>query len=321
MNILMIASNDPAGMAIAFTNGINRYTTHRSRLITLDRKYSVNFQTDLHVPDLNEEYGEIEALLRNADVVHFHNLIDEDWPIGPLVIRNYTKGKELIYHEHGHPYFLANAEAMREKSRKSGHRVLVSTPDLLKLWPGSTWLPNIVPINDAAYLPRPEGSEDDSRVRICQAPTRKWHKNTDDFLSVMDELMKQVPQVERVVIENKSHAECLKIKRTCDIVFDHMLGHFGISSLESLSQGVPVVAGLDAWNIEKILEVTGAPDVPWVIARNRAQLKKALVELVQDAGMRREIGHKSREWMERYWTDQRWVESLVRFYQETRVPV
>ena len=135
MNILMFASNDPAGMAVAFSNAINRTTPHRSRLITWTRIYDVNYQTDIHLPDLDEDFQEVEALMREADVFHFHNLSDENWPIGPFVIRDYAKGKQLVYHEHGHPYFLHNAEDMRERAKKAGRRILVSTPDLLSRKP------------------------------------------------------------------------------------------------------------------------------------------------------------------------------------------
>ena len=322
MKILMIASNDPAGMAMRFTNAVNRYTEHRARCLVFDRNYG-NFEYDLCASELDPDYGEVEALLRESDVIHFHNLVDENWPIGPLVIRDYVRGKLLVYHEHGHPYFLANAPAMREKSRKAGHRVLVATPDLLKLWPGAAWLPNLVPIHDPAYLPRPESVTRDSglgtrdSIRICQAPTRKWHKNHREFLEVTDDLMRRHPNVERVIVEKKPYAECLRIKRTCDVVFDHLQGHFGISSLESLCHGVPVVAGLDDWNIAKILEATGAPDHPWVIARDKPALARALEALVADPALRREIGAKSRAWMETHWPERRWVEKLIGFYEDS----
>ena len=121
--------------------------------------------------------------------------------------------------------------------------------------------------------------------------------------------------MEPVIVENRSHDACLRIKRSCDIVFDHLQGHFGISSLESLCHGVPVVAGLDDWNIANILEATGAPAHPWVIARDQPALARALEALVADPALRREIGAKSRAWMERYWNETRWVGDLIRFYK------
>ena len=124
--------------------------------------------------------------------------------------------------------------------------------------------------------------------------------------------------MERLVIENVSYDECLRIKRGCDIVFDHMQGHFGISSLESHAQAVPVIAGLDDWNLARIKEVAGAPDTPWVLARNREQLKSRLMELIEDRNLRRETGRRARAWMEKYWTEKRWAEWLIHFYEQAK---
>ena len=44
MNILMITANDPAGMGIAFTNAVNRYTEHTCRLITTTEMYGLDFE-------------------------------------------------------------------------------------------------------------------------------------------------------------------------------------------------------------------------------------------------------------------------------------
>ena len=73
----------------------------------------------------------------------------------------------------------------------------------------------------------------------------------------MDRLEEKFPNLERVLIERTAYRDCLRIKRSCHIVFDHMRGWFGIASLESLCQGKPVVAGLDDWNVEQIREFTG----------------------------------------------------------------
>ena len=60
----MIADNDPAGMGIAFTHAINRYTEHRCRLVTASEKYGHDYDTDIHLPDLNDDYGAIFILHR-----------------------------------------------------------------------------------------------------------------------------------------------------------------------------------------------------------------------------------------------------------------
>jgi len=195
MKILMITTNDPAGMAIAFTNAINRYTEHTARLITTESKYKTAFEADIHMPDIiGDDFSEVEHLLKSADIFHFHVLADENMLLGPLLIRNYIKGKRVLHHEHGHPYFLANADAFIQKYKAKNRKTLVSTPDLLKWLPGSIWLPNIVPIKDVQFMPWDGGEPDAEKVWVCQAPTRKYHKDTKTFMRVMERVEKKHPR-------------------------------------------------------------------------------------------------------------------------------
>ena len=136
-------------MGIAFTNAINRYTEHTCRLITTAEMYGLDFEKDIHLPDIHDDdFGEVEHLLKNADIIHFHVLNDENSHLGPLVIRDYVKGKKILHHHHGHPDYILNIDAYNDKYRKLKRNVIVSTPDLLKIAQNATWIPNLVPIND-----------------------------------------------------------------------------------------------------------------------------------------------------------------------------
>lgn len=319
MNILMITDNDPAGMGIAFTNAINRYTEHTCRLITTAEKYGFNYETDIHLPCIeDDDYGEVEQLLKDADIFHFHVLRDENSHLGPLVIRDYIQGKQILHHHHGHPDYILNAAAYNEKYRQLKRKVVVSTPDLLKVAENATWLPNLVPLDHVGFLPRYDDTLPQDKIRVCQAPTRKYHKHTREFQRVMCELEKRYPLLETVLIEGMPYDQCLRVKRACHMVFDHMRGWFGISSLESLAQGKPVIAGLDDWNLRCIQAFTGTDEVPWQIARNEDELYRVMDRLVQDSVLRREVGKHSRAFMEHHWSDQQVVSLLMDTYQELK---
>tara|TARA_B100000614_G_scaffold250905_1_gene261821 strand:+ start:905 stop:1861 length:957 start_codon:yes stop_codon:yes gene_type:complete len=317
MQILMIADNDPAGMGIAFANAINRYSDHSCRLITTQERYGIDFESDIHIPDIEEDdFGEVEQLLKDSDIFHFHMLKDENSHLGPLVIRDFIKGKIIFHHHHGHPDYLINAGRFNENYRKLKRRVIVSTPDLLKVAENSTWVPNIVPVFDVQFMPRFENTLDDKAIRICQSPTRKFHKHTDVFKSVMTELESRYPKLETLIIEKTPYFECLKIKRTCNIIFDHMRGWFGIASLESLCHGKPVIAGLDDWNVDCIKRFTGAEKLPWVIARDKAELSRSLEMLIKDKELRQATGEYSRAFMEKHWTEQKALSVLINQYEQ-----
>jgi glycosyltransferase involved in cell wall biosynthesis len=312
----MITANDPAGMGIAFTNALNRYTEHRCRLITTAEKYGFGYETDLHLPDiLDDDFGEVEQLLKDADIIHFHVLNDENSHLGPFVIRDFIKGKKILHHHHGHPDYLINVAAYNEKYRRLGRKVIVSTPDLLRVAENATWVPNLVPVDDVRYQPRFEDSLPVAPLRICQAPTRKYHKHTEIFTRVFAGLQKKYPEIEKVIFERLPHHECLRRKRSCHLVFDHMRGWFGISSLESLCQGKPVIAGLDDWNIRCIKEFTGAAELPWQVARNEDELKDVLEKMICDRELRRKVGRASRTFMEQHWTEQQALAVLLDVYK------
>ena len=313
MNILSIANNDPAGAAINFTNAINRYTNHRARLITLDANYG-NFQRDLHIPDIRD-LSEVEYLLTNTDILHLHMIVDDETMLGHLRIGDYVRDKIVVHHHHGEPQFRENPKQFEEKERELGRRAIVSTPDLLKLYPTATWVPNPVPIYDVNYLPYYHLNGVIMDKIVGHSPTRRELKNTDIFLTVVDELRKDGLAVRPIVIENMTHSECLKLKRCCDVFFDHIQGYFGVSSLEALSQGVPTIAGLDEWNIECVKRFTGADLLPWIIARDKDELANAIKRLVSDSEERKKVGGFSRRWMEEYWAEEKIANALIKFYE------
>ncbi len=314
MRILMIAINDPAGTAIQFTNAINRYSEHTCRLITKEIRYNFMFEKDLHLPWLgNNQWNEIEELLRVSDIFHFHMTADEYIDLGPFKPIDFIQGKRVVHHHHGHPDFRQHPDTYRRKYQQRHRKhLLVSTPDLLKLLPEARWQPNLVPINASLYLPVELNG--DRPLRICQAPTRTDLKDTDLFLQTVREVAETISHLQPVCIQNTEHRRCLGIKQGCQIHFDHMQGYYGVSSLESLSQGKPVIAGLDEWNQATIREFTGCDHLPWILATNACELKHHIEELAADAGLREYYGIRSRQFMQRFWNEARVLKHLIDIY-------
>ncbi len=315
MKIVMIAENDPAGVAINFTKAINEHTQHSCRLITTRTVYNFNFEKDLHIPDLRDDGFElISELLKSADIIHFHILADENIKLGPLCVKDFVKGKAIVHHHHGHPDFRSSPGKYHSKYKSLGRqKLLVSTPDLLHLLPGAKWQPNLVPVNNPLYMPL-KGKSNGS-VRIAHSPTRKDLKNTADLINSVNRSKDSGLPVELELIENTEHKECLRRKRNCHLLFDHLQGYFGVSSLEGLSQGLCVIAGLDEWNQRNIAEFCRCKNLPWVIT-NREDLIATIVELVENRDLRIEKSSKARCFMETCWNEEAVVMQLINFYQK-----
>ncbi len=313
MNIVMITTNDPAGTAIGFTRAINTFTAHRCRLVTTEIRYNFAYEKDLHVPGLSG-FSELERVLSEADVFHFHMTADEDLPLGPFRPRDFLATKKAVHHHHGEPAFRSDPRRFAERELALGRRAIVCTPDLHRRYPEATWIPNLVPLRDPDYRPRGEYNHR-YEIFLGHSPTRRDLKNTPEFREVACRVARRNPRVRLRIIENTPHRECLRLKKGCDVFFDHMQGYYGVSSLEALSQGVPAIAGLDDWNLEYLRRFSGRDDIPWVVARNPEELEKRLDELVADLALRESIGRASRAWMEQCWNEAKIAERLAGFYE------
>jgi glycosyltransferase involved in cell wall biosynthesis len=94
-----------------------------------------------------------------------------------------------------------------------------------------------------------------------------------------------------------------------------MNGWFGISSLESLAHGLPVIAGLDDNCLKAIAEFTGSSVSPWVVARNETQLEEKLEYLITHPEHRLRIGQDSRVFMEQHWNEEKVLSLLLDTYR------
>ncbi|MBG0790181.1 MAG: glycosyltransferase [Desulfovibrionaceae bacterium] len=317
MRILMFAINDPAGTAIQFCKALNRHTGHSARLITLETRYTHAWEKDLHVPDLGPDgMEEMRILMREADVFHFHMTCDEHQSFGGLIPADFIKGKCIVHHHHGHHDFRSDPESFRRKYARLGRAsLLVSTPDLMRLLPEARWQPNLVDINDPLLRPQWGRFHDLGQLKVCHSPTRKDLKNTDDFLAAVKEVNKRKAHLWVDIIDDVPNHECLARKRRCHVLFDHMQGYYGVSSLEGLSQGVAVIAGLDEWNRARVAEFAGTGDLPWLVARSRDELVTLLRDLALDRAWCEAVGEKSRRFMEDCWSDRRVAGHLAAFYE------
>jgi len=313
----MMAINDPAGTAIQFAKAVNRHSRHTVRLVTLETRYTHSWEKDLHVPDLGPDgLEDIRILMEEADIFHFHMTCDEHQPFGPFLPADFLKGKKVVHHHHGHHDFRSNPESFRAKYRKLGRTsLLVSTPDLMHLLPEARWQPNLVPVNEPLFTPLPGRFDDRERLRVCHSPTRKDLKNTDEFLAAVANLKKDGIRLDVDLIDNVPNDECLTRKRRCHVLFDHMQGYYGVSSLEGLSQGVAVIAGLNEWNRARVAEFAGTDDLPWVLAYDQPSLEARLRELDLDRDLCEAVGRKGRAFMEERWSDARVASHLVEFYE------
>jgi len=136
-------------------------------------------------------------------------------------------------------------------------------------------------------------TQNNEKIRIGHAPTNRKAKGSDIIIPIMRELTREY-NVEAVVIQNLPYSLAIETKQSCDIFIDQIgdLG-YGINSLEALAMGIPCCSCLAPGFAEEY------PDHPFVQV-NKNNLKAELLRLIQDTELRKELGFKGREWVEKY---------------------
>lgn len=334
MLIVHVTNTDPAGSVINFCRAINNHTKHRARLIATQMIPQFDFPKD--ILDQYDGGDEVVALLEKADVIHFHK-VREDFSFNlelargcrTIKLADFTKGKKIVYHLHGAPFERNFPEDNAKEYAKRNAVVLAATPDLEEMYrmfyPNVRYFPNVVPINDVRYLPRATddmltGSDGETkRYCIFQSGTNSVLKNMHVIREVMDRLSKELPvfflHTSPENIQTQDFA--LRHKRIAHVVFDHIEGYYGLSSLEAMSMGKPTIAGLSRYTVEAICTFFGiAPsDLPWVICRDALEIESAIRLLVGDDYQRRSVGANSRKFMEEVWSDAAVAKRMADFYE------
>jgi hypothetical protein len=235
-NIALVADFNIAGQLSLLFRMINRYTTHKARLIILQGDY-LSYDKDLILSSGNQhEYEEAVRIIDSADFYHMgrfpKNFNDINWagilrPDNCLVqyygseIRN---NAEQIYRWHA-------------ENRIAG----LSAWDYTMLQKA----PLFYHINLMCDFSRiKQCSPPRDVIRICHPPTNRQFKKTDMLLDIYEKLKQKYP-IELELIEGKSNDECLDIKSRCHITYDQVsVGIYGLSAIESMAAGHAVLCGI-----------------------------------------------------------------------------
>lgn len=247
-------------------------------------------------------------VLTAADVLHYHNWWDrcllEDHPWMWEVVRG--KVAVLQFHSPREPQYEA---ILREPALLK----LVCAQYQVRQYPECRPVPLAVPIDDPLH--RPAWIEGSPPV-VAFTPSHCEDLNDWDNKGcrVTLEVLRQ-GFCYRLVTDTPWE-ETMRIRQRCDIAIDEVVtGSYHTCSLESLSQGLATVAGLDAQTVDALERVTGTREHPWIVA-TPATLRERLTELVEDEGYRRAKRREARSYMERYWSPAAVARTFEEVYAE-----
>lgn len=289
MRVLSISTGaDCAGIGYSLTRTFRDHPTITVRSAA-GRDTFLRYPHDLPWSEAHSEY-------QAADVVHVHQSAKPLRLFGP---------KPFVMHHHGTRY-RNNAELFNTYVADHGAAAVVSTLDLLDYGDNLTWSPHPVDIGALNKHRQPTGD----RLRIGHAPTSRSIKDTDAFLAACARL-----DVEPVLIERKTWAECLRIKGTCDVLYDQVRLGYGVNAIEAWAMGIPVIAGAHPATMRRYRDTFGS--IPFYDAGGPRGIADAIRALMDDA-TREEWAVRGRNHAHRWHDGRETRERLGRIWQQAR---
>jgi hypothetical protein len=303
LEALALGKDDPAGVVARLQQAAEEHGGLRIRSAHRAVQY-FQYPYDLIWNKKTEPL--IRDLVKEADVIHLNN----SWSAQ----LRFRIRKPMLLHHHGSMFRNNPAKAFEIAKH---HRMLqcVSTIDLQrpdpKLLP---WLPSAYDIDELLAYGEAHRREPDGRVRIVHAPTNRGLKHTDLLVAVVKELQAEGLPVDIVMVENKTWAECLKVKAAADIVFDQLLFGYGCNSIEAWAMGIPVISGADDWTLDRMLNEWG--DIPFVTA-NEQTLSDVIRKMVKSKTMRDEWAGRGMHHVRRFHDEKPALTRLAELYAKT----
>lgn len=145
---------------------------------------------------------------------------------------------------------------------------------------------------------------------IVHTPSHKAKKGTKAVLQTIEHL-KHMCKFDFELLHAVNHSQTLEILRKCDIMVDQIVaGDHGLAALEAMAFGKPTVC-----YIKPSLALKYPDDLP-IVNANQENLTEVIKSLLMDGQRRREIGQRSRAYVEKYHNAHKIARDLVAIYEK-----
>ena len=326
MQILHFALTPLVGAPMRICRALALHEGIQSRFAVLDTNIGAYdrmvFETDLQ---WSKHRDEIVELARTADVIHLHNFIDLDSKhFTPINFRKlWNDGRPMVRHFHSTPDNIAGF--MRTSAKAV---IACKIPKLVipqypaRFFPMAKIVPNIILDEELRQVT----DERSSILRIAYAPTRfnsgrasRW--DTKGYLETVQLLKRVVSKaaarnvdIHVDIIENVSHAECLRRKSACHIVIDDLVtGSYHLNTLESLASGSICLTYMDRTTQQAVFDLSGRSDFP-ALSVGLENAEAVLLDLAGNRQLVEAIGQHSRAWMSRHWAPKEMAQHFLDAY-------
>lgn len=187
---------------------------------------------------------------------------------------------------------------------------IVGGYSLLPYTPKSVTIPQAYGVKDRPFIGTPEH---DGPLRIVHAPTSRIVKGTDEIIKAVNRLMDQGYKLDLIMVEGKSNEEAIEIYKRADIVIDEIKqGPYGMLAIECMAMGKPVICRVDP-AFEAYYQALALP----IVNSNPDTIERNLKKLIENPGLRQEIGKAGRDYVEKIHDEKIIAQQLIDLYQKT----
>jgi glycosyltransferase involved in cell wall biosynthesis len=254
-----------------------------------------------------------------------------NWPIIERAIKEYDLLSYDIIHLDGGADFTRNGRFVRQCAEQGKHiasffhgsdlrnrGIIRSLEPYVNLRLTSEW--DLLELDSRLqylYLPFETGQYGKrnyrfhSPIRICHA-SRNVYKGTRFVVEALERL-KEKHSVELILMRDLPHAKALLVKNECDIFVDQLTNEggwgYGMSSVEALAMGLPVVTNIP----DKMEKRIGQH--PFIQADSNS-IYTTLEQLIQQESLCREYSDKGQQWVRERHDVKSVVDRLYDYYRE-----
>lgn len=191
------------------------------------------------------------------------------------------------------------------------HRRFCLNPELLPHVPGSEFVP-YASVDPATIVPAPP--RDRAVPLIVHAPTHRLVKGTRHLLDAVDAIRRD-RDVELRLVEDMVHEEALAAYRDADIVVDQLkAGWYGGFAVEVMAMGKPVISYIRTEELHHLPPCL-VDELP-VVSATPTTIEGVLRKLLDDPERCRDIGERSRRFVERWHDPRRIARRMLAIYAD-----
>lgn len=293
MNICILSDYNIAGGLTALMRGINKYSEHNARCIIWHNDH-FNYDEDIILDECGDNFAEACQIVHNADFFYFGRFVF-NFP-GANIISLINPSNCLV------AYFGSelrnNSETFNKFHKKTNIKALTGSDfTITPLLAQSFYhIQNyFTPLGDMDEKEIPKAEKPKDIIRIAAGSAGSKKKGYDILDTTIKKLKSEGLPVELDIISGISNKECLKRKQKAHITFTSLFGGWGLSGVESMWLGHPVVSCIDPFVLSLY------PDQPTVIV-DKDNLYEELKILITNPEKITEIGQQSKNFAKKHFS-------------------